>query len=89
MTEKVHPVLEELIAQELIPDQNERFYTEVNRLVGSGTNYIDAVITWCAKNDVEPETIAQAIKPIINLFAKIECDAEELHFITKRRRLPI
>jgi hypothetical protein len=55
----------------------------------SGTDYIDAAIDYCQKNNVEIEFIGEVIAKNPNLKAKFEEEAENLNFIQKTARLPI
>jgi len=55
----------------------------------TGTDYIDAVIHFCTMNDLEIETIGATISRDQNLMAKIQEEAEKLHFVKKISRLPI
>ena len=53
----------------------------------SGVSYMDALIDYCDKNQVEPEQI----KPLItkSLKEKVEVDARNLNFLPKVATLPI
>lgn len=54
---------------------------------GGGTTYMDAILDYCVKHDMEPDTIA----PLISrpLKEKIEADARELNFLPRVATLPI
>ena len=53
----------------------------------SGTTYMDAILDYCEKNQMEPDAVAPLIsKP---LKEKIEADARELNFLPKEATLPI
>ena len=52
-------------------------------------NYIDAIVFFCDKNNIDVESVPKLIsKP---LKEKIKCDAQELNFMkkTSRAKLPI
>ena len=52
-------------------------------------NYIDAIVFFCEKNNIDVESVPKLIsKP---LKEKIKCDAQELNFMkkTSRAKLPI
>lgn len=40
----------------------DKFQLEVETLVLSGVNYLEAVLFWCGRNNIEIETIADIIK---------------------------
>ena len=68
-----------------------RFAQEIEGLVqiNKEMNYIDAVLFFCEKNNIEIESISKLItKP---LKEKIKCNAIELNFMKKssRAKLPI
>lgn len=53
-------------------------------------SYIDAVIEYCERNDIDLETAAGMIKQSRPIRHKIENEAEELNFLkTKSSKLPI
>lgn len=52
-----------------------------------GGSYMDAILDYCEKNQMEPDAIAPLIsKP---LKEKLEADARELNFLPKVATLPI
>ena len=53
----------------------------------SGISYMDALVDYCNKNQIEPEQI----KPLItkSLKEKVEVDARNLNFLPKVATLPI
>ncbi len=51
--------------------------------------YIDAVIHYCEENNLEVEFLGELINQNPNLKAKIELEAEELHYLKKTDRLPL
>jgi len=53
------------------------------------TEYIDAVVEWCAKHNIEVETAASIIKSTPTLKSKIQMEAEDLNVLPKTARLPI
>lgn len=52
-------------------------------------NYIDAVIHYCETEDMDLETVAMTIAENSHLKARIQMDAEDLHYIKRTARLPI
>lgn len=55
----------------------------------TGTDIIDAVISYCEKYGLEIETIGEIISKNSNLRSKVEIEAENLHFLKKTDRLPV
>ena len=52
-----------------------------------GCNYMDAILEYCERHEMEPDAIAPLIsKP---LKEKIEADARELNFLPRVATLPI
>jgi hypothetical protein len=48
---------------------------------------MDAVLDYCEKNEVEPDTVGRLISK--GLKEKIEANARDLHFLPKHAKLPI
>lgn len=51
--------------------------------------YIDAIIHYCEKNNLEIETVAKIIKKNPVLKSKLQDEAEELNIIEKTSKLPL
>lgn len=51
--------------------------------------YIDAVVFWCEKNNLEIETAAYWIKRDPVMRSKIQVEAENLNILKRGARLPI
>ena len=51
--------------------------------------YIDAVVMWCEKNNLDVETAAYWIKQDPSMKLKIQAEAENLNILKKGARLPI
>ena len=63
-----------------------RFAQEIESLVKENPelNYIDAVVTFCERNNIDLESVPKLIsKP---LKEKLKCDAMELNFLKKTSR---
>lgn len=68
----------------------ERFYKEVEVLVNShNLNYMDAVVFFCEKNDIEVETAASMIRSNQRIKSHIQTEGEALNFLPKTAKLPI
>jgi hypothetical protein len=66
----------------------KKFAIKIETIVAKGgVSYMDAILDYCEKNQMEPDAIAPLIsKP---LKEKIEADARELNFLPKVATLPI
>ena len=68
----------------------ERFYKEVELLVNThNLNYMDAVVFFCGKNDIEVETAASMIRSNQRIKSHIQTEGEALNFLPKTAKLPI
>jgi hypothetical protein len=52
-------------------------------------SYMDAILAYCEKNGVEVETVGDMVKNIPVLRAKVQEEAEALHFLPKTSKLPL
>ena len=69
---------------------NSSFVEEVENICKSkNIEYIDAVVMWCQKNNLEVETAAYWIKKDPVMKSKIQFEAENLNILKKGARLPI
>lgn len=50
-------------------------------------SYMDAIVWWCEKNEMEVETAAKLINGIIK--EKIKVEAQELNYLEKSAKLPL
>lgn len=62
---------------------------EIARHIDAGVPYIDAVVEYATKNELEIEVVGEIIKKSPLLKAKIYREAEELNMIEKLVRLPV
>jgi hypothetical protein len=51
--------------------------------------YIDAIVFWCEKNNLEVETAAYWIKKDPAMKSKVQAEAENLNILKRGARLPI
>jgi hypothetical protein len=51
--------------------------------------YIDAIVMWCHKNNLEVETAAYWIKKDPTMKMKIQAEAENLNILKRGARLPV
>lgn len=69
---------------------NTTFSQDIEKMnKDSNIEYIDAIVEWCEKHNLEVEYAAQLIKRDPVLKAKLQVEAENLNFIKKPSRLPI
>jgi hypothetical protein len=74
----------------LTPLKNNNFVEEIEKLcVSKNIEYIDAIVYWCEKNNLEVETAAYWIKKDPAMKAKIQAEAEVLNVLKRGARLPI
>ena len=68
----------------------EKFIKDIESLVTRGNiDYLDAVVHYCEKNNIEIEAAASIIRSNIRIKAKLQDEAEELNFMPKRAKLPV
>lgn len=71
-------------------DQILSFIAEIDTIRREDSlSYMDAIVSYCEKNFVEIETIADFIKNVPKLKFMIEQEAEELNYFEKKTRLPL
>lgn len=69
---------------------SEKFYKEIEALVRKhNLNYIDAVIHYCEKNEIEIEAAASMIKSNMRIKSQVQSEGEELRFLPRTAKLPI
>ena len=70
--------------------KNSSFVEEIEILCrDKNIEYIDAVIFWCQKNNLEIEQAAYWIKKDPVMKAKIQLEAENINVLKRGARLPI
>lgn len=68
----------------------DKFYKEVDTLVRNHSlNYMDAVVFYCEKNDIEIEAAASMIRSNQRIKSHIQNEGEELNFLPRSPKLPI
>lgn len=69
---------------------SEKFIKEIENLVTKyNLDYMDAVVHYCEKNNIELEAAAGIIRSNLRIKAKLQDEAEELNFLPKRAKLPV
>lgn len=70
--------------------KNSSFVEEIEILCrDKNIEYIDAIVFWCEKNNLEIETAAYWIKKDPVMRSKVQVEAENLNILKKGARLPI
>ena len=66
------------------------FYKELEVLVTQhNLNYVDAVVHFCEKHEIEIETAAAMIRSNQRIKSSIQIEGEELNLLPRTPRLPI
>jgi len=66
-----------------------KFNNEIVKMCRNNVDYIDAVVTWCERNNVDVEVLAGVIKKDPVIKSKLQADAENLNFLKGGAKLPI
>jgi hypothetical protein len=70
--------------------KNSNFVEEIEKLCKTkNIEYIDAIVFWCQKNNLEVETAAYWIKKDPVMKSKIQLEAENLNILKRGARLPV
>lgn len=68
----------------------ERFIKDIENLVSKyNLDYMDAVVHYCEKNNVEIEQAGMIIRNNIRIKSKLQAECEDLNFLPKRAKLPL
>jgi len=68
----------------------QTFLSEIESLVkNKKLDYMDAVIYYCERNNIDVETAAVFVKDCQKMKSKIQEEAEALNFLPKGAKLPI
>ena len=63
---------------------------EIETLVSQkGLTYIDAMLHYCDKNQIEPDVLGEMVRSSHLFKQKVQLEAEDLNFLPKTNRLPI
>lgn len=69
---------------------SDTFYKELERIVKlNNSNYMDAIIYFCEKNEIEIETAASMIRSNARIKSMLQSEGEALNFLPKTAKLPI
>lgn len=66
-------------------------FHEIETIKGDSpdSRYIDAIITYCERNEIDVENFGKFVKSIPSLKSKLQEEAEELNYLSKTARLPV
>ena len=66
------------------------FLAEVERMVAEDDlSYMDAIISWCEKRNIEIESMSSVIANNSVIKAKLQLEAERLHFLLQSIKIPL
>jgi hypothetical protein len=66
------------------------FYSDIDNLVKTHKlTYMDAIVLYCERNNVEIETAAAMIKGNFRIKSQLQQEGEQLHFLPKTAKLPV
>jgi len=68
---------------------SERIINEIEAHIKAGVPYIDAVVDYATRNELEIEVVGEVIRKSPLLKAKIYREAEDLNMVEKLVRLPL
>ena len=70
--------------------QYDEFFEYVYKIARQpDSNYMEAVLDYAHKNDIEIEALADIIRKNPNIKSRIQDEAEELYMIEKTAKLPV
>lgn len=73
-----------------ITSKAKDFFEKIELLVWQhDIDYIDAIVMYCEKNNIEVESIANLVKNNDVIKSKVQIEAENLNFLPKTARLDI
>ena len=68
----------------------DNFYKEIDKLVRvHSLTYMDAIVYYCERNQIEIETAAAMIKGNFRIKSQIQQEGEQLNYLPKTAKLPI
>ena len=68
---------------------SENIVTEISKHISQGVPYIDAVVDYALRNELEIEVVGEIIRKSPLLKARIYREAEDLNMVEKLVRLPV
>lgn len=69
---------------------SDKFFGELEQLIQEhNLSYMDAIIHYCERNDVEIEVVASMVKNNPRVKLALQTEGEALNFLPKTAKLPI
>jgi predicted aldo/keto reductase-like oxidoreductase len=68
---------------------SEKIMNEIQSVIDSGVTYIDAIVDYAERNEIEIEILGEIIRRSPVLKARIHVEAEELNMVDRVTRLPV
>ena len=82
--------MKEVIRDKVENPSFKNFFQEIERIrQEDGMDYMEAIISFCERKEIDVEVVAKYINTNIAMKAKIREEAEELNYLEKTSRLPI
>tara|TARA_Y100000748_G_scaffold238183_1_gene202241 strand:+ start:458 stop:703 length:246 start_codon:yes stop_codon:yes gene_type:complete len=79
---------EPTVVVEALVQTPKKFSLEIENIAKEKRiSHMDAVLDYCQKNDIEPDTVGRLITK--GLKEKIEANARDLNYLEKQAQLPI
>mgnify|MGYP003386980710 CR=1 FL=1 len=73
---------------DLIANRKYNLIVDIQNLIEMyDLSYIDAILLYCERNDIEIEQFAEIVKTIPKIYSELEIEAEKLNIIKKTTRL--
>lgn len=70
----------------ITPRTPERVHHEISEMLKNGVSYIDALIEYARKNDLEIESVADIVKKSSILKEKVRSEAEDMKMIKREEQ---
>lgn len=68
---------------------SEFIMNEIQHLIDDGASYIDAIVEFAERNEIEIEVVGEIIRRSPILKARVHVEAEELNMVDRVARLPV
>lgn len=72
-----------------LPGANLNFFRDIDELFSANVSYLDCIIHWCAKNNIDIEYVTPLLVSNNISIARLRCDGEALHFLKREVRIPL
>ena len=71
-------------------EEETTFYADITlHMAMSNISLMEAVVEWCSQRNIEIEYVAGLISNNADFKAKLQVEAEQLHFLKPTTRVPI